>query len=108
MRLEVKKSNWPDELYKRLWVYRISIRDSITTTPFLLVYGTKAVIPTEFIVLTTRTQALDKMDEEQILLEQLLLVKGKGRCSSNYFGSLSPKNKKVFQCQGKEQIISRG
>lgn len=35
------------------------------------------VIPTEFIVPTTRTEALDKTDQEQVLREQLLLAEEK-------------------------------
>ncbi|KAL2235239.1 UNVERIFIED_CONTAM: Gag-Pol polyprotein [Sesamum indicum] len=41
------KKDWSDELPGVLWVYRTTPRSSTGETPFSLVYGSEAVIPTE-------------------------------------------------------------
>lgn len=40
-------------------------------------YGTKAMTPIEFFVPIARTQALDRMDQERVLRQQLLLAEEK-------------------------------
>ena len=45
--LEQSKGKWAKELPKVLWAYRTTKRSSIRETPFAMVYGTEAVIPTE-------------------------------------------------------------
>lgn len=62
IRLEAKKGNWPNQLFKTLWTYRMSVRDSNQATLFSLVYGTEAVIPTEYIIPTARSKVLNKKD----------------------------------------------
>lgn len=64
--MEAKKINWPNEVYKTLWAYKTSVRESINTTLFSLIYGTYAVIPKEFVIFTVKTQAIDKVDQEKI------------------------------------------
>ncbi|KAL0319786.1 UNVERIFIED_CONTAM: Pro-Pol polyprotein [Sesamum radiatum] len=46
-RLDEAKGNWIDELPGVLWAYRTTARKSTGESPFNLVYGTEAVIPTE-------------------------------------------------------------
>ncbi|KAL0295511.1 UNVERIFIED_CONTAM: hypothetical protein Sangu_2508200 [Sesamum angustifolium] len=45
-RLDEAKGNWVDELPGVLWVYRTTPRRSTGESPFNLVYGMKAIIPT--------------------------------------------------------------
>ena len=45
--LDKSKGNWVDELPNVLWSYRTTPRTSTGETPFNLVYGSEAVVPTE-------------------------------------------------------------
>ncbi|XP_062080706.1 uncharacterized protein LOC133785493 [Humulus lupulus] len=45
--LEDKKGTWVDELPKVLWAYRMTKRTSTGESPYAMVYGTEAIIPTE-------------------------------------------------------------
>ncbi|KAL0298731.1 UNVERIFIED_CONTAM: hypothetical protein Sradi_6532900 [Sesamum radiatum] len=47
MRLGDAKGNWVHELLGVLWAYCTTPRESMQETPFNLVYGTEAVLPTE-------------------------------------------------------------
>ena len=53
-----------------LWAYRTTKRSSIGETPFAMVYGTEAVIPTEIGLPTLRSDVADMLDVNQ---NQLLL-----------------------------------
>lgn len=44
-RLEKAKRKWVEELPGVLWAYKTTIQASIGSTPFSLVYGSKAVLP---------------------------------------------------------------
>ena len=46
-KLEDRKGRWTDELQNVLWAYRTTKRTATEETPFSMVYGTEAVIPTE-------------------------------------------------------------
>ncbi|OMO98613.1 reverse transcriptase [Corchorus capsularis] len=45
---------WPDALPVALWAYRTSKRSPTNATPFSLVYGTEAVVPSELLVPSAR------------------------------------------------------
>ena len=45
--LKGAKGAWPEELPGVLWAYRTTARTPTGETPFKLVFGTKAVVPTE-------------------------------------------------------------
>ncbi|GJX40553.1 reverse transcriptase domain-containing protein [Tanacetum coccineum] len=64
-RLDEKSKDWIGELSHVLWVHRTMIKSSNGETPFLLTYGTEAVIPAEIGMPTLRTVELDlaKNDE---------------------------------------------
>ena len=47
-------SDWSEKLYFTLWAYRTSCHTFIGATPFLLVYGMKAVLPFEIEVSSLR------------------------------------------------------
>ena len=51
-RLGKSKGNWAEELQSVLWAYRTTARRATGETPFSLVYGTEAVIPSEMYVPT--------------------------------------------------------
>ena len=60
-RLDKAKGRWVEELPHVLWTYQTTARRSIGETPFLMTYGSKAMIPlkTGFPTLRTRLFTLD-------------------------------------------------
>ncbi|KAI3795368.1 hypothetical protein L1987_38020 [Smallanthus sonchifolius] len=54
-RLEKKKGKWAKELSFALWADRTTSKNAIGQTPFSLVFGTEAMIPTEMVIPTART-----------------------------------------------------
>ncbi|XP_070050897.1 uncharacterized protein [Nicotiana tomentosiformis] len=75
-RLEESKGNWLEVLPRVLWAYRITAKACTGETPFLLVYGSEALIPVEIGEPSTRfTQATEESNDEELrknldLLEQ--------------------------------------
>ncbi|GJR28076.1 reverse transcriptase domain-containing protein [Tanacetum coccineum] len=58
-RLDARSKNWMEELPHVLWVYRTMIKSNNRDTPFLLTYGTEAVILAEIGMPTLRTTEVD-------------------------------------------------
>ncbi|XP_027096088.1 uncharacterized protein [Coffea arabica] len=56
-RLHQVRSSWVDELPSVLWSYRTTSRSAIQETPFSLTYGFKAMVPSEFLILSPRMAA---------------------------------------------------
>lgn len=46
-RLDEAKGNWINELHSVLWAYRTTPRTATGETPYMLVFGAEAVVPTE-------------------------------------------------------------
>ena len=44
-RLTQAKSSWVDDLYNILWAYRTTPGTPTRETPFILMFGTEAIIP---------------------------------------------------------------
>ncbi|XP_016567053.1 uncharacterized protein LOC107865260 [Capsicum annuum] len=68
---------WHEKLPFALLGYRTTVQTSIGETPYLLVYGTEAVIPMEIEIQSLRVVVEAKIDDDQwvkTLLEQLSLV----------------------------------
>ena len=75
-RLEGAKGVWPDELSDVLWAYRMTVRTPTGETPFKLVYGSEAIIPTEVHTANHRVMTYqDKDNEEQLHLNLDLINK---------------------------------
>ncbi|XP_071735569.1 uncharacterized protein [Rutidosis leptorrhynchoides] len=70
-RLGKHRQGWVDELPHVLWAHRTTPKDSTNETPFSLVYGTEAVIPTEVLVQTKRITAFDEQHNDEALRENL-------------------------------------
>ncbi|XP_070015870.1 uncharacterized protein [Nicotiana sylvestris] len=94
---------WHEKLPFALLGYRNTVRTSVGATPYLLVYGTEAVIPAEVEILSLRIVAEAEIDDDEwvkTLLEQLSLIDEKG-LAAVYHGQLYQKrmtrayNKKV-------------
>ena len=52
-RLEGSHKKWAEELHGVLWAYRTTPKTATHETPYSLVYGSEAIIPTEMHVRTT-------------------------------------------------------
>jgi transposase InsO family protein len=56
---------WVDEMPAVLWSLRTTPNQATGETPFSLVYGAKAVLPTELTYGSPRVQAFDEADQQQ-------------------------------------------
>ncbi|XP_062100048.1 uncharacterized protein LOC133805917 [Humulus lupulus] len=73
--LEDKKGAWAEELPKVLWAYRTTKRSSTGESPYAMVYGTEAIIPTEVGLPTLRSEiASDQTTNNIQLLHNLDLL----------------------------------
>ena len=59
-RLLGRQGDWADDLPAVLWAYRTTPRSATEEAPFNLVYGSEAVVPTEFIRQTARVITFDQ------------------------------------------------
>ncbi|PHT46655.1 hypothetical protein CQW23_15813 [Capsicum baccatum] len=81
---------WHEKLPFALLGYRITVRTSTGATPYLLVYGTEAVIPAEVKIPSLRVIVEAEIDDEEWVktqLEYLSLIKAK-RLTSVCHGQL--------------------
>ena len=69
--LKKAKGLWADELLGVLWAYQTTAHTSIGETPFLLAYGTKAVIPIECGIPFARYMWLDENTNHKLLNHNL-------------------------------------
>ncbi|XP_070007940.1 uncharacterized protein [Nicotiana sylvestris] len=60
-----KNKQWPEKLSFALLGYRTKFRTSTRATPYMLVYGTKAVIPAEVEILSLRIMQEAELDDEE-------------------------------------------
>ena len=58
---------WKEELPTTLWAHRIAKSQAIGASPFSLVYGTKAVIPIDFVRPTMKLPEIARMPREDTL-----------------------------------------
>ena len=81
---------WHEKLPFALMGYRTTVRTSVGATPYLLVYGTEAVIPAEVKIPSLRTIVEAEIEDTEwvkLRLEQLALIEEKP-LTSIYFGQL--------------------
>ena len=70
-KLGSKKGKWAEELPYVLWADRTTPKNATSQTPFSLVFGTEAVIPTEMVVPTARTSIRDPQANNESLIQDL-------------------------------------
>ncbi|XP_026410353.1 uncharacterized protein LOC113305547 [Papaver somniferum] len=70
--LDEHKGRWCEQLHNVLWAYRTTQRSATGESPFFLTYGAEAVIPTEIIMTTTKTEAWEKNLTTYIMLTGLM------------------------------------
>ncbi|KAL0361929.1 UNVERIFIED_CONTAM: hypothetical protein Sradi_3877400 [Sesamum radiatum] len=73
-RLERVGKNWTEELTSVLWAYRTTPRGSTGESPFLLVYGSEAVIPAELGTPSHRILNFSEENNRDLLIENLDLI----------------------------------
>ena len=66
-----KKGKWAEELPFVLWADRTTSKNATGQTPFSLVFGAEAVIPTEMVIPTARITHQNPEDNTRSLLEDL-------------------------------------
>nr|XP_023895560.1 uncharacterized protein LOC112007449 [Quercus suber] len=66
-KLDDAKGAWPEELPNVLWAYRTTVRTPTGETPFRLTYGTEAVILVEVGITSTRREAFNKEENDDLL-----------------------------------------
>ena len=64
-RVERSQSTWVEELLPILWAYRTTCRVTTGATPFLLAYGTEAVVPLEITHVSPRIEAYEVEENEE-------------------------------------------
>ncbi|XP_070019555.1 uncharacterized protein [Nicotiana sylvestris] len=95
---------WHETLLLALMGYRTTVRTSVGATPYLLVYGTEAVIPTEIEITSLRIVAEAEIDDVEWVktrLEQLSLIDEKRLAAAEAKGKFAPNWQGTF-------IVSRG
>ena len=65
---------WIDELPTVLWSIRTTPNRATGQTPFALVYGAEAVLPTELIYGSPRVLAYDELEQEQLRQDGAMLL----------------------------------
>ena len=73
-RLHKSGRRWIDELSAVLWSIRTTSNQATGQTPFALVYGAEAVLPTELIYGSPRVLAYDELEQEQLRQDEALLL----------------------------------
>ena len=66
--------NWIEELPGVLWSIRTTPNRATGQTPFALVYGAEAVLPTELIYGSPRVLAYDELEQEQLRQDGAMLL----------------------------------
>ncbi|XP_021991197.1 uncharacterized protein LOC110887951 [Helianthus annuus] len=64
-RLGTARRGWVDEFRSILWAHRTTLKTNTGETPFSLIYGSEAVIPTEVGLPSPRMIAMEKQDNER-------------------------------------------
>jgi transposase InsO family protein len=73
-RLHKCGKRWIDELPAVLWSIRTTPNRATGQTPFSLVYGAEAVLPTELIYGSPRVLAYDELEQEQLWQDDVVLL----------------------------------
>ena len=72
--LEENKKNWDSKLKFSLWADRVTIKNSIGTSPFKLVYGNDAIFPVQLILPVARFFQEEKTESNDMVRRMLDLV----------------------------------
>ena len=73
-RLEGSHGKWAEELHRVLWAYRTTPKTATEVTPYSLVYGSEAKIPTEMHVRTTVLGSPSQEENDELMTLSLNLL----------------------------------
>ena len=73
-RLEGSKGNWAEELHGVLWAYRTTPKTATQETPYALVYGADAIIPTKMHINTTVSGTTSQEENYELMSLSLDLL----------------------------------
>ena len=73
-RLEGSHGKWAEELHGVLWAYRTTPKTAAGETPYSLVYGFEAIVPTEMHVRTTVSGSTSQEENNELMALSLDLV----------------------------------
>ena len=73
-RLEGSHGKWAEELHGVLWAYQTTPKTTTWETPYSLVYGSEAIIPTQMHVRTTASGSTSQEDNDELLALSLDLL----------------------------------
>ena len=73
-RLEGSHGKWAEELHGVLWAYRTTPKTSTGETPYSLVYGSEAIVPTEMHVRTTVSGSTSQEEKNELMALSLDLL----------------------------------
>jgi transposase InsO family protein len=80
-KLEAYDKKWLDNLQSILWSIRTTATKPTGETPFFLVYGAEAILPTDVKFGSPRVLAFDKIHQEDLIKDHLLLLE-EARCQA--------------------------
>jgi hypothetical protein len=72
--LEENKKNWDSKLKFSLWADKVTIKKSIGTSPFKLVYGTDAIFPVQLVLPVAKFFQEEKTESNDMVRRMLDLV----------------------------------
>ncbi|GKA83265.1 reverse transcriptase domain-containing protein [Tanacetum coccineum] len=96
-----------EELSHVLWAHRTMIKSSNGDTPFLLTYGTKAVIPTEIGMPTLRTAEVDLVQNNEALEINLDLLEERREQTAIREAKSKARMKKYYNSKVKTQASNQ-
>ena len=73
-KLKASGKGWLDALQSVLWSIRTTATKPTGETPFFLVYGAEAVLPTELKHGSPRVLSLDEASQDELQKENLILI----------------------------------
>ena len=68
--VEANQKDWDDKLFAAVYAYNLSYKTTTGHSPFFMVFGLHALVPIEFEVPTLRTAELERMREEDSMIER--------------------------------------
>jgi transposase InsO family protein len=71
-KLEARCKKWLDNLQSILWSIRTTATKPIGETPFFLVYGAEAVLPTDIKFRSPRVLAFNEIHQEDLIKDRIL------------------------------------
>ncbi|XP_026442921.1 uncharacterized protein LOC113342670 [Papaver somniferum] len=70
-KLEGYNKGWREQVHNEVWAYKTTRREATGMSPFCLIYGVEAVLPTEVIIPTTKKEAWEKNLSADLILTKL-------------------------------------